>query len=106
MPHGAAEKLLSVEKTLLLATHPNMTTTMTGYDEMNDPEIPKVFKMKIKGRRCDTQDQFLVSSVFRLPTALLDENVNTWMACLMAHLATTMMLSPRIVFKINRLQCN
>ena len=49
---------------------------MTGYDEMNDPEIPKVFKMKIKGRRCDTQDQFLVSSVFRLPTALLDENQN------------------------------
>lgn len=106
MPHGAAKKLLSVEKTLLLATHTNMTTTVTGHDEMNDPEIPKVFKMKIKGRRCDIQVQFLVSSVFRLPTALLDENVNTWMACLMAHLATTMVLSPQIVFKVNRLQCN
>ena len=45
MPHGAAKKLLSVEKTLLLATHPNMTTTV-----MNDTEIPKVLKMKIKGK--------------------------------------------------------
>ena len=45
VPHGAAKKLLSVEKTLLLATHLNMTTTV-----MNDTEIPKVLKMKIKGK--------------------------------------------------------
>ena len=43
------KKLLSVEKTLLLATHPNMTTTVTEH-KMNDPEIPKVLRDEDKGK--------------------------------------------------------
>lgn len=51
-PYGASKKkkkLLSVEKTLLLATHPNMTTTVTEH-KMNDPEIPKVLRDEDKGK--------------------------------------------------------
>lgn len=44
------KKLLSVEKTLLLATHPNMTTTVTGHGKMNDPEIPEVLRGEDKGK--------------------------------------------------------
>lgn len=50
VPHRAAKKIAVNGKTLLLSTHPNMTTTVTGHDGMNDPEIAKVLKMKIKGK--------------------------------------------------------